>query len=257
MSQQFTPLYVRGYAFFSPEYATIDDAFGDQKREPIEPKFLIVPGRLRRFTSRVTQMHLEVAGDALTRASEPPSGVVAVFSTAMGELSTAIDLLDGIFTEHATSAARFTQSVHNTPSGLFSIATGNTKPSTTVVTGPSTFATAILEAALLAQADTVLLTCADDAFPKVLRENVGPSLAVAIVLSRDKKNALAKLTLELRDSAASEPALPEHLAPNAAALALITVKSIEKKSRSSVELALSPLTSIVIQCEPMSSAVVT
>src|SRR5205814_2939140 len=75
-------------------------------------------------------------------------------------------------TRHVSSA-HFAQSVHNTPSGFYSVATGNTAPSTTI-TGSNAIAAGWLEAALIAHeaARPVLLSIADEPVPSLFG---GPS----------------------------------------------------------------------------------
>lgn len=184
--QDLPPCEIWGTGFFSPAYATVADALADRPRELAIPPFALVEGRLRRFTSLVTQMHLEVCGQALDAAQVPAHSVIAVFASEVGETATSIELLRGIVDHGVASAARFAQSVHSAPSGIFSIATGNRLPTHALAAGPRTFERALFESRLLAleTGRPVLLSIADDVVPELLgSERPGVALAAAFVIS--------------------------------------------------------------------------
>lgn len=191
-------LTVLGHAFFAPRFASVADALVEEHRQSMAPVFALVEGRLRRFTSLVTQMHLEVAGQALAHAGVAPRDVHPVFTSAYGETATTVTLLEGIHDAHVASAARFPQSVHNTPSGLFSIATGNQHPASVLAAGEAGFAAGMLEAlALLGDGKgPVLLTAVDDRIPSVLRSHApGEALAMALVLAADGPASAPRLAV--------------------------------------------------------------
>ena len=180
------PCQVWGTGFFAPEYATVADALADRRRAPAAPAFAMVQGRLRRFTSLVTQMHLEVCGQALAAAGTPADQVVAVFASEVGETATSIELLSGMLDQGVASAARFAQSVHSTPSGIFSIAAGKRLPAHALAAGERPFERALFESRLLAleTGRPVLLSIADDVVPKLLgSQRPGVALAAAVVIS--------------------------------------------------------------------------
>jgi hypothetical protein len=208
-------LHVLGTAFFAPRYESLAHALKDDARPHMAPSFAIVEGRLRRFTSLATQLHLEVGGTALAHAGVKGGDVHSVFSSALGELETAVVLLTGLADEGAPSPARFAQSVHSAASGLFSIATGNRLASETIAAGPDTFAAALEEAFWIAAESSapVLLTCADDAAPPLFGSRVpGIALAAAFVVAQECEHPCRRITLETSGivSAAHE-ATPPHL----------------------------------------------
>lgn len=177
---------VWGTGFFAPDYATVADALADRRRPAEAPEFALVQGRLRRFTSLVTQMHLEVCGQALASSGVAPDQVIAVFASEVGETATTIELMRGIADQGVASAARFAQSVHSTPSGIFSIAAGNRLPTHALAAGARTFERALFESRLLAleTGRPVLLSLADDVVPEVLgSERPGLALAASFVVS--------------------------------------------------------------------------
>ncbi len=178
-------LTVLGWGFFAPTFASADDALGGVHRAALAPAFTLVQGRLRRFTSLVTQMHLEVCGQALARAQIAGDQVLSVFASTVGESHTSIELLRGITEQGVASAARFAQSVHSTPSGIFSIATRNRLPSYAIAADAHSFDSALLEARLLhaESGRPVLLSMADDVIPSLLRSRVpGAALAGCLIL---------------------------------------------------------------------------
>ena len=169
------PVQILGAAFFSTRHASARDMLDGRERLFTSPSYGLLVGRARRFTSLVTQMHIEVCGSLLADAAEPP---MAVFATCHGEIQTAEKLITDFRDNFVVSSARFALSVHNAASGMFSVATGSTAPATTV-TGANAIAAGWLEATLAAL-DTgraVLLSIADEPVPAVFR---GPEELVGV-----------------------------------------------------------------------------
>jgi hypothetical protein len=153
--------------FFAIRYASGQDLLAGRERAMTAPKSELLVGRARRFTSLVTQMHMEVTGPLHARAPQPP---IAVFATRYGEIQTGENLMVDYRNLASVSSARFALSVHNTPSGLYSVATGSIAPSTTI-TGANAIAAGWLEAALtvIESGRTVLLSIADEPIPEVFK----------------------------------------------------------------------------------------
>ncbi len=133
---------------WSPEYQQQQDwqqwqssncALDDSDR--IAPKLPQVAAMQRRRFSRLSKMMLEAAFQA-----EAPSQCRSVFASRHGELNRTIELLQDIIARQPLSPMGFSQSVHNTASGLFGIVTGNTGASTSVAAGTDTLSQAMLEA---------------------------------------------------------------------------------------------------------------
>jgi hypothetical protein len=88
------------------------------------------------------------------------------------------------------SPLSFSRSVHNTASGLFSIATGSTKPSTALAATTSLFLKGLLEAVLqvLSRGEPVLLVISDQTIAPLYSEFFGaeeaewPAYATAMML---------------------------------------------------------------------------
>jgi hypothetical protein len=174
---------VLGTAVFSTHHASAHDVLAEQDRPFTSPTYGLLVGRARRFTSLVTQMHIEVCG-ALN--VDPGQLSAAVFATCHGEIQTAEKLIADFREASMVSSARFAMSVHNTPSGVYSVATGSHAPTTTV-TGANAIAAGWLEAALAAldldAGRTVLLSIADEPVPAVFQGPAGQvGVAAAFLL---------------------------------------------------------------------------
>jgi hypothetical protein len=158
------PIRIAKAAFFSTCHASARDELDGREREFTPPAYGLLVGRARRFTSLVTQMHVEVCGALQPDAQRAP----AVFATCHGEIQTCERLITDFRDTSMVSSARFALSVHNTASGMYSVATGSTAPTTTI-TGANAIAAGWLEASLIAlDADRpVLLSIADEPVPAV------------------------------------------------------------------------------------------
>jgi hypothetical protein len=174
-------LQVLGVAFFSTRHASAQDVLAGRERPFTAPACGLLVGRARRFTSLVTQMHIEVCGSLQAESADP----VAVFATCHGEIQTAERLITDFRESAMVSSARFALSVHNTASGVYSVATGNNAPTTTV-TGVNAIAAGWLEASLTALDGerTVLLSIADEPVPPVFHGPAEPAGVAAAVLVR-------------------------------------------------------------------------
>jgi hypothetical protein len=177
------PIQILATSFFSTHHGSAADVLAGSERSPATPAFPLLVARARRFTSLVTQMHVEVCGQLPIDPAQPP---ISVFATCHGEIQTAETLIADFHKNAIVSSAKFALSVHNTPSGLYSVATANNAPSTTI-TGGNAIAAGFLEAVLTAleAQGTVLLSIADEPVPAVFH---GPSepvgVAAAFLLGR-------------------------------------------------------------------------
>lgn len=158
-------------AFFSTCHASAQDVLAGRERPFTAPAYGLLVGRARRFTSLVTQMHVEVCGALQPEAHRAP----AVFASCHGEIQTCERLIADFRDTSMVSSARFALSVHNTASGVYSVATESTAPTTTV-TGANAIAAGWLEASLIAldAERPVLLSIADEPVPAVFRGPTEP-----------------------------------------------------------------------------------
>jgi hypothetical protein len=196
-----TAFRIAATSFFSTHYETAADMLANRERVPTPPAYKLLVGRARRFTSLATQMHVEVLG---ALPIDPAAQPTAVFATVHGEIQTA-ELLISDFRDNAiVSSARFALSVHNSPSGVYSVATANTAPTTTV-TGDNAIAGGWLEAALtVAEAGKpVLLSIADEPVPEVFHgpgETVGFAAGFLLAPASSSTGRAAELVISPGDT---------------------------------------------------------
>ncbi len=135
--------------------------------EPDRPDVGFLPPMLRRRTSRITKAALWAAHQCGAGENTWPT----VFSSRHGELHRSHGLLSELAREEPLSPNAFSLSVHNTASGLNSIATGNRAPSTALAAGKDTVAAGVIEAVgrIQAGAECVLLVHADERMPEFYR----------------------------------------------------------------------------------------
>ena len=181
--------------FFSTHHASAADALAGREREFTAPTYPLLVARARRFTSLVTQLHIEVCGAIHDPAAEPPA---AVFATRHGEIQASERLIADFREAAMVSSARFALSVHNAASGVYAVAVGANAPSTTI-TGANAIAGGWLEAALtvLDEDRPVLLSIADEPVPAALKDP-GPPYGVAaafLLAPRQAPGRRAKLSL--------------------------------------------------------------
>lgn len=149
-------------SWFSTDHASAADALAGTTRPAAQPTYPLLVGRARRFTSLATQMNVQVLGELPIDRDAPPA---SVFATRHGEIQTAERLIEEF---PLVSGARFALSVHNSPSGVYSVAVGSHAPTTTI-TGDNAIAGGWLEAVLtVLDGRRVALAIAD--------EPVGPGL---------------------------------------------------------------------------------
>ncbi|WP_317930858.1 beta-ketoacyl synthase chain length factor [Halioxenophilus sp. WMMB6] len=170
------------------------------------PKLEFVQPMLRRRFSRLTRMALQVcfscaAGDHTLRT---------VFCSRHGEIHRTKTLLDELTRGEAISPMGFSLSVHNTASGLYSIASENKAPSSAIASGVDTLAMAVIEAlgALQRQPEApVLVVLADEPLPEFYApydtEQAAP-FGLALMLGRAQASPGAGIALKL--SPAENPA---------------------------------------------------
>ncbi|HEX8110840.1 MAG TPA: beta-ketoacyl synthase chain length factor [Kofleriaceae bacterium] len=189
------PIQIRKTAFFSTCHASAQDVLAGRERPFTAPAYGLLVGRARRFTSLVTQMHVEVCGALQPEAHRAP----AVFATCHGEIQTCERLIADFRDTSMVSSARFALSVHNTASGVYSVATDSTAPTTTV-TGANAIAAGWLEAVLIAldAERPVLLSIADEPVPAVFRGPTEPvGFAAAFLVGAAPAPADSGCTAEL------------------------------------------------------------
>jgi hypothetical protein len=218
---------VNGIGLWAPGFANLEAFRAGEADEAVTmPKCAIANARAKRGVSRIARMLAEVTQQAAEDAGVDLSQVPTVYASAWGEIDIMIKLLDQIADgEVGLSPLRFKHSVHNSASGLVSIATENRGFSTAIAAGRRTFEQGVLEALTLLRTtenDSVILAVAEDELPKPL-DRYGRYEALAVGLCFGKTpgdGAHGNLGFPRRASEVVHPRLPEAYAENPTAHAL-------------------------------------
>jgi len=201
------PAYVRGLGLWTPGYASARAWCRDDADPSIEaPDVALLAGPLRRRSTGLTRMAVEVLQQATAEAGCDVAAVPSVWATSNGEHTTAIRILSMMLRDEGKlSPTHFHNSIHNTASGYASIATGNCAPSGTLTGGAELVASSFLEAMchLEASADDVVVVLADEPLlPPFDRAGGTSPLALAFCLSSLPEGASAILSGLRRDAVA-------------------------------------------------------
>lgn len=148
----------------------------------------LLPANERRRITALVKLALHLAQEALVLAGRDPRDTRTVFASSGGDSA----ILDRICTtlslpDRPVSPTHFHQSVHNTPAGYWSLATGCTQASTSLSAYDGSVAAGLLEAAALALAETapVLLVACDlpPPFPLLAHRPLTAPFGMALVLN--------------------------------------------------------------------------
>ncbi len=146
-----------------------------------KPEAEFLPAMLRRRCSRLTRMMLQAAFEACE--AQDLSQVRTVFASRHGAIHIAVQIIDTIVKGQIVSPMQFSHSVHNAQAGLFSIATGNCQPSSSLAAEADTFGHAFLEAMLhleRAPQQPVLVVIGDEPLPPLFKHLIEePEVAYA------------------------------------------------------------------------------
>jgi hypothetical protein len=191
-------LEIEEWAFWSPESGTPAEWLAHWRRpgasaaEARIPDDAIPPAHRRRMSALS-----KLAVQAAMRVSRHARPDFMVFCSQHGELVRTQELLQSIVAGEELSPTAFSQSVHNTGAGLYSIAMQSQAPATSIASGPSTFAYGWIEAeGYLLENPTrrALLVCSEDPLPEVYRSfsrHVQCTYAVALMLRLASRGGVA------------------------------------------------------------------
>jgi hypothetical protein len=200
---------VRGLGVWMPGFPTARAWRDGRRLADAEAPPARLPVRLRRRASLLVRMVAEVAAQACQQAGVSLTGLPVVVGSAFGELTTTMEMLNELESEHALSPFRFHNSVHNTAAGYLSIAHQNRASCTSLAAGNDTAAMVLQEAvAFLAdRGGDVLIVVADEALPEVLAGPGSVPLSAAAVLRAGRAVEPGALAFagdlrQLRDDAA-------------------------------------------------------
>lgn len=205
---------------------------GQRAWENLDPGRIVAPDLPRTEARRATvatHLALSVARQAMTGHEPSDDEMPSIWAAADSDL---VGLDRNCRTlncdEPWISPHRFQNSVHNTPSGYWSIASQCHGPSTALCSGRESFAAGLVEAVTLLQAghERCLLVACDEASPPALRRvrDVPVFFATSLLLGVDGSSAMS-LTLDIQGGATepticSDPGLERLRASNPAGRSL-------------------------------------
>jgi hypothetical protein len=221
-----------------------------------------MPGSKRRRAPETVSLALAVSEAALKASGRHPTDVLAVFTSAHGDLP-AIDHLCLTLAQNPlnVSPTRFLHSIHNSPLGVWSMLAGNGRNHSAVSAAEYSFAAGLLEAALLAETEQqpVLLVGYDTAAVGALvhtTRSQGAIAAALVIHPQPSAHASWEMAWHLvpRGEGATEPrtAAARALPPNgmSQALALFETLALEQPDR--VLLGVSDYQQLHISLRPVS-----
>jgi len=177
------------------------------------PSVLLPPAERRRMTDTV-KLALAIGSEAVAQAGREAEDLPSVFTSSGGDGVTITSILAILASaQRDVSPTRFHNSVHNAPSGYWSIATQSRESSTSLCVFDYSFGAGLMEAASLAVTDgrPVLLVSYDMPYPATLNavRPIGSIFGTALVLAPEPSaRSLAALTLSFGPSDAVEATLP-------------------------------------------------
>ncbi len=176
------------------------------------PSPLLPPNERRRTVSTV-RLALALGLEAFAAAGREPADTPAVFASSGGDGETIHKILDVLASpDPEMSPTGFHNSVHNAPSGYWSIANRCRAPSSSLCCHDASFPAGLLEAAVQATVEkhAVALIAYDVPYPEPLNSArpIGAHFGTALVLAPHRTAAsFARIELELRRSAGTASAM--------------------------------------------------
>jgi len=169
--------------------AVLADGQSRYTRLPINlpPSALLPPNERRRMVTTV-KLAIAVGTEAFAHAQRDPSETATVFTSSGGDGDTIHNILEAVTCDHIeVSPMRFHNSVHNAPSGYWSIATKSSAPTTSLCVHDASFSAGLLEAAAQATVDqcAVGLIAYDLPYPEPLNtvRTINSMFATALVMT--------------------------------------------------------------------------
>jgi hypothetical protein len=207
----------------------------------------LLPPNERRRSGLAVRVALAAGAAALAAAGREAPGIPAVFASSAADGDTCHAICEQLAgSERLISPTRFHNSVHNAPSGYWSIATRSQAPSTSVCAFDGSFGAGLLEAAALVRArgEEVLLIGYDAPYPEPLfaKRPVPDSFGLGMLLSpAGAPGASALLRLELAAGAPTTLADPglealRRAIPTARALPLLELLARRLSAAAALEL---------------------
>jgi Beta-ketoacyl synthase, N-terminal domain len=205
---------------------------------PIDlPPSPLLPANERRRTVATVRLALLVGAEAFANAKRDPAVTATVFASSGGDGETIHHIFEALASaDPEVSPTRFHNSLHNTPSGYWSIATKSRAPSTSLGAFDVSFAAGLLDAAAQAtvEGQAVALVSYDLPYPEPLHNKrpIGSVFGVSLVLApKPSAASFARLTVTLDPARAvptkmDDPALEAMRSGNPAARSLPLLEAL-------------------------------
>ncbi len=215
----------------------------------VPPTPACLPSAERRRSSATVRLAIAAAEQALSQTPLAPQDMAMVFASYEAAGLITHQLCEVLAGTREVSPTQFHNSVHNAPSGYYSIAMGATRAASSVCRGEWSFAAGLLNAAAQALADgmPVLFVCYDSPLPAPLSDvmPVLESTAVALVLTPQRTArsiaALDVALLPLESAASAWPAwMPASWHANASARGFALLRAIAAPAHGAAFLPCSP-----------------
>lgn len=226
-----------------------------------DPEAALLPPNERRRSSDCVRWAVHVAQEAIAQSGLDPREVPTVFASSGGEMGVLDTLCRTLaMPERVISPTLFHQSVHNTASGYWSIATTCQQSSTALSCYDDSFAAGLLEAItfVCVEQRPVLLVAYDLSVPAPLNEArpITTGFAVALVLVPPSDCSLSGVRLRLDEAHQDEPTglvdpvLERVRQDNPAARSLPLLSAIAAGRPQSVRLSLLDSQQLILEIDP-------
>jgi hypothetical protein len=169
----------------------------------VVPPAALLPANERRRAVPTVRLALAVGVEALANAGRDPLDVASVFTSSSADGETINDILQALtIVAREISPTRFHNSVHNAPSGYWSIATQSQEPSTSLCAFDASVAAGLLEAGGQAVVEDrpILLVAYDIPYlpPLAAVRPLSASFGVAFILAPQRnERTIARLDIAL------------------------------------------------------------
>lgn len=209
---------VAGIGFWAPgwpDWSSARDSLltgaAPRSDAPLRPTPAVLAAAERRRAPAPVLLACEVAVQASAASGLDPAGLRSVFASSYGDLAITDYMCSTLATApHELSPVRFHNSVHNAPSGYWTIAAGCHAASTALSGWNASFGAALLEAAVQLQTEQepVLLVAYDTESlgPLVEVSPSTPLFALALVLLPISARRSDGMRLRLHCAAGANPA---------------------------------------------------
>ena len=182
----------------------------DYRAAPVNiPPITLLPANERRRMVKTVKLALAVGVQAFAHAGRDPKETATVFTSSGGDNDTLHDILESLAAPQIeVSPTRFHNSVHNAPSGYWSIATGSSAPTSSLCMHDNSFVAGLLDAAAQAvvEKQPIGLIAYDLPYPGPLNavRKIGSTFGVGMVIvpePSDRAMASVTLSIEARNDA--------------------------------------------------------